>query len=61
MANLCCGGQVAVDVVDLLLESLIQHLVGFVEDQHLDAAGPEGPGQSADFKVHVGDAPILCY
>eukprot|EP00966_Prymnesium_polylepis_P103544 2397510-Prymnesium_polylepis.1 len=30
--------QVAVDLIDLLLEALAQHLVGLVEYQHLDSA-----------------------
>ena len=42
-ADLGCGGQVAVHVVNLLLEPLVQHLVSLVQHQHLDAAGAEGP------------------
>lgn len=34
--NLCGSWQVAIYIVDLLLESLLQHLVGFVKNQHLD-------------------------
>ena len=36
-------GQIAIHVIDLLLESLIQHLVGLVQHQHLDAPGPQSP------------------
>ena len=36
-------GQIAVHVIDLLLESLVQHLVGLVQHQHLDAPGPQSP------------------
>lgn len=41
-AHLGGWGQVAVDVVDLLLESLIQHLIGLVKDEHLDTPGAQG-------------------
>jgi hypothetical protein len=33
--------KVAVDVVDLHLEALVEHLVGLVEDEHLERASPE--------------------
>ena len=33
--------QVAVDVVDLLLEAAVQHLVGFIEHEHLDVTSAE--------------------
>lgn len=32
------GGQVAVDVVDLVLETLVEELVGLIEDEHLQRA-----------------------
>mmetsp|Transcript_57834 Transcript_57834/g.136049 ORF Transcript_57834/g.136049 Transcript_57834/m.136049 type:complete len:268 (-) Transcript_57834:285-1088(-) len=35
--------QVAVHVVDLLLETLVEHLVGLVEDERLDVARPQIP------------------
>lgn len=65
--HLCGRGQVAVHVVDLLLEpwtahargqltlrapaamtadlspTFVEHLVGLVQDQHLDGSGPEAP------------------
>ena len=34
---------VPVDVINLFFESLVQHLVGFVEDEHLDAARAQRP------------------
>ena len=37
--------HIPVDVVDLLFESLVEHLVGFVEHQHLDTPSPQGPEQ----------------
>ena len=40
-ADLGSGGQVSVHVIDLLLESLVQHLIGLVQDQHLDSPGRE--------------------
>lgn len=39
-------GQMPVDVVDLLLEASAQHLVSFVEDEHLDA--PRAQAAPAD-------------
>ena len=34
--------KVSVDVIDLLLEPLVQHLVGLVKHKHLDPASPQG-------------------
>ena len=36
-ADLGGGREVSVDVVDLFLEPLVQHLVGLVQNQHLDS------------------------
>mmetsp|Transcript_2117 Transcript_2117/g.5660 ORF Transcript_2117/g.5660 Transcript_2117/m.5660 type:complete len:305 (+) Transcript_2117:403-1317(+) len=36
-------GKVTVDVVDLLLEATVQHLVRLVQNEHLDLAGAEVP------------------
>mmetsp|Transcript_98879 Transcript_98879/g.265543 ORF Transcript_98879/g.265543 Transcript_98879/m.265543 type:complete len:232 (-) Transcript_98879:38-733(-) len=33
--------EVTVDVVDLLLEAAVQHLIGLIKDQHLDRPGAE--------------------
>ncbi len=44
-ADLGGRGQVAVHVIDLLLEPFVQHFVGLVEHQHLDAPGTQGPQQ----------------
>ena len=41
VSDLCGGRQIAVDVVDLLLEALVQHLVRLVQHQHLDGASSE--------------------
>jgi hypothetical protein len=35
------GRQVSVNVVDLVLETLVEQLVGFIEDEHLDVLGAE--------------------
>ena len=43
-------GKISVDIVDLLLEPLVQHLVGLVQHQHLDPAGSQGA--SADHVKH---------
>mmetsp|Transcript_57868 Transcript_57868/g.179834 ORF Transcript_57868/g.179834 Transcript_57868/m.179834 type:complete len:224 (+) Transcript_57868:679-1350(+) len=37
------GRQVAVDVVDLLLEAAVEHLIRLVQHEHLDLAGAEVP------------------
>ena len=42
--------EISVDIVDLFLETLVQHLVGLVQYQHLDPAGPQGA--SADHVKH---------
>ena len=42
--------EISVDIVDLFLETLVQHLVGLVQHQHLDPAGPQGA--SADHVKH---------
>ena len=34
--------KVSVDIIDLLLEPLVQHLVGLVKHKHLDPASPQG-------------------
>ena len=36
--DLCGRREVAVHVVDLLLEALVQHLIGLVQHQHLDVS-----------------------
>uniref|UniRef100_A0A0K8RG64 Putative translation initiation factor 4f helicase subunit eif-4a n=1 Tax=Ixodes ricinus TaxID=34613 RepID=A0A0K8RG64_IXORI len=41
--HLGARGQVSVHVVDLLLEALVEHFVGFIEYQHLDGTGAEIP------------------
>mmetsp|Transcript_73098 Transcript_73098/g.158084 ORF Transcript_73098/g.158084 Transcript_73098/m.158084 type:complete len:321 (+) Transcript_73098:2-964(+) len=46
------GREVAVDVVDLLLEAAVEHLVRLVKDEHLDLARAEVP-----LLDHVEDAP----
>ena len=40
---LCCWRQVSVDIIDLFLETFVQHLVSFVKNQHLDWSGTKGP------------------
>ncbi len=42
-ADLGGGRQVAVHVIDLLLEPLVQHLVRLVQHQHLDATSAQCP------------------
>lgn len=37
--TLAVEGEVFVDIVDLRLEALVQHLIGLVEDQHFDFGG----------------------
>merc|ERR1719474_2501538 len=49
-AHLSSRRKVSVDIVDLLLEPLVQHLVGLVEHQHLDPASPQGA--AADHVEH---------
>lgn len=39
--DLGCGGQISIDVVDLLSETLIEQLVCFVEDKHLNLTGTQ--------------------
>ena len=39
--HLNAGVEMSEDVVDLVLESSRQHLVGLVEDEHLDVVGTE--------------------
>lgn len=39
--DLSRGRQVSVNVVDLILETLVEQLVGFIEDEHLDVLGSE--------------------
>ena len=34
--------KISVDVIDLLLETLVQHLIGLVQHQLLDALDPQG-------------------
>ena len=34
-------GKISVDIIDLFLEALVQHLIGLVQHQHLDATGSE--------------------
>ena len=41
--NLCLRRQISIDVVDLLLEPFVEHLVCLVEDQHLDSPCPQRP------------------
>ena len=36
-ADLGCWWKVSVDVIDLLFESLVEHLISLVQDQHLDS------------------------
>src|SRR5699024_1282739 len=36
--NLSCGWKVAIDIIDLLAESTVQELVGFIQYKHLDVA-----------------------
>lgn len=50
--DLSCWRQVSVDVINLLLESLVQHFVRFVEDQHFDGPCPKHASSN-----HVKDAP----
>lgn len=33
---LCTGREIAIDIVQLFLESLIEHLISFVQYKHLD-------------------------
>lgn len=51
LTNLCCRGQISVDIVDLFFEPFIEHLIGFVEYEHLDSPGPQSPSPN-----HVEDA-----
>ena len=50
-ADLQLGREQLEDVVDLVLEAAREHLVGFVEDEHLDGVGAEGAAAE-----HVVDA-----
>lgn len=33
-----CRGEVSVNIINLLLETLVQHFIGFVKDEHLDGS-----------------------
>ena len=33
--------KLPVDIIDLFLEALVQHFVGFVQHQHLDSSGSQ--------------------
>jgi hypothetical protein len=37
--NLSFGGKVAIDIIQLILESLAQQFIGFINDEHFDAFG----------------------
>ena len=49
--DLCCRGEVAVYVVNLVLEPLVQQLISFVKDQHLDVSCPQATSTN-----HVEDS-----
>lgn len=40
--HLCLGRQVSVDIIDLLLETLAEHLICLIKHQHFDVSGAEG-------------------
>lgn len=44
-AHLELGGQQLEDVIDLVLETAREHLIGLVQGEHLDAVGAQVPGQ----------------
>lgn len=41
--NLGCGGEVPVNVVDLVLEALVEKLVSLVQDEHFDISCSKAP------------------
>mmetsp|Transcript_111685 Transcript_111685/g.266428 ORF Transcript_111685/g.266428 Transcript_111685/m.266428 type:complete len:205 (+) Transcript_111685:410-1024(+) len=60
--HLCGRWQVPVDIVDLLLEAPVEHLIGFIQNQHLDVACAEmalldhveHPSRCAGHDLHAG-------
>lgn len=49
--NLGRGRQVSVDVVNLILETLVEQLIGFIENEHLDVFGSKS--SSSDHVEHT--------
>lgn len=65
-ANLRCRRQIPINVIDLFLESLVQHFVGFVQHQHFDGPGSQyptfdhikhPPGRSTDHMLPIIQLP----